>query len=171
MDILFKNTTKYTKDLYLSFLYFHNEKFGIKYHLFSLLVIIFFISCIILQLSNLLFVPAITLTIFLVGFVVYRYSFFNSKVSKELKSSKIADSKEITFCFYDNRIEIFTGNTALSVKYNQIYKIFDMPDLFYIYIGKQCALLVSKNGFTIGNALDFSDFLRKKCWRKYKQPD
>ena len=169
MNLLFKNTTKYTKELYLSFLNFHNQTFGIKYHLFSFLVIVLFVSGIIMQLSYSLFIPAITLAICLIGFVIYRYSFSTSKISKELKSKKIDDNKEITFCFYDDCIEVFNESTGVSLEYKKIYKVYELPDLFYIYLSKQYALLIDKNSFTVGNYLDFSDFLRRKCWRKYKE--
>ena len=50
-----------------------------------------------------------------------------------------------------------------------IYKVYELSDSFYIYANKQYAWLVNKNSFSIGNYLDFSEFLRKKCWRKYKE--
>lgn len=169
MDLLFKNTTKYTKQLYLNFLNFHNINFGLKYHLFSLFVIIILLIGIIFQLVNMVFIPAITLIIFLVGFIIYRYHFSINKVSDELKTKKISNEKEVTFCFYDDHIEVPNENEIIKLKYRQIYRIFEMQDLFYIYINKEVALLVSKNGFTIGNYLDFSDFLKKKCHMKYKE--
>lgn len=169
MNLLFKNTTKYTKNLYLNFLTFHNKIFGLRYHLFSFFGIAFFVIGIIMQLSYLLFVQALIFTAFLIIFVIYRYSFSTSKISKELKSKKMNDSEEINFCFYDDHFEVLNESTGVSLEYKKIYKVYDLPDLFYIYISKQYALLVDKNSFTIGNHLDFSDFLIKKCKRKYKE--
>ena len=39
MEILFKNTTKYSKTVYQEFLQFHNEKMGFKYNLHSVQII------------------------------------------------------------------------------------------------------------------------------------
>lgn len=169
MDLLFRNTTQYTKQLYLSFLDFHKLKFGAKYQLYNIFIIIILISFIIMQLSYKLFVPAITLLVILVCFILYRYTFSSSKISKELKSKKISEGRDITFNFYDHHFEVSNESNISKLNYRHIYRIFETDKFFYIYIDKNYALILRKDGFSIGNSIEFSDFLKRKCFTKFKQ--
>ena len=54
------------------------------------------------------------------------------------------------------------------VRYFKLYKIFETTDFFYLYIDKEHAFLIDKNGFTFGSAEEFSKFIHKKCLFKYK---
>ena len=51
MNMLFKNTTKYSKECYENFLIFHNKKFGVSSNFYTLLIVILMAFCIVLQLK------------------------------------------------------------------------------------------------------------------------
>ena len=101
MKILFRNTTKYNKEIYQEFLEFHKNKYQFSYILYTALVLI---------------------------------AFF--------------------FCF------------AMQVKYHN----YNIAILFAIglYIDKTHAYLLDKSGFTKGTVDEFSDFIKKRCWWRFK---
>ena len=45
----------------------------------------------------------------------------------------------------------------------RLFKVFETKDYFYLYIDDENAVLVSKNGFKLGTAEEFSEFIKKKC--------
>ena len=69
MNMLFKNTTKYSKECYENFLIFHNKKFGVSSNFYTLLIVILMAFCIALQLkagnTQLVFIFILTLICFL----------------------------------------------------------------------------------------------------------
>ena len=51
MKVLFKNKTKYTKEMYKEFLEFHEEKYGTTYYIYTIIFILSFVFCIVMQLK------------------------------------------------------------------------------------------------------------------------
>ena len=74
MKPIFKNTTKYSKEIYMKFLEFHNQKYGLKYQIYTILFIILLIYCIIINIKYQNTLPAIIFTIVL-GLVIYQRYF------------------------------------------------------------------------------------------------
>ena len=55
------------------------------------------------------------------------------------------------------------------IRYFELYKIFETKEYFFLYVDETHSLIVSKEGFEIGTAREFSDFIRKKCLLKYNR--
>lgn len=170
LKILFKNITKYDKEIYTDFLKFHQKVFGLKYSLYTAFIIGILLILIALQLRihNIDF--AIILCFVIVGFFLWRYLHPASEVSKEFNSEKIQNKKEFTFTFYEKKIKIRENDKLETyiIKYNELYRIYETKDFFYLYTDSTHSLLINTNSFIIGNSKEFSEFIKKKCKFKFK---
>ena len=70
MKILYKNKTKYTKEVYSKFLQFHQNKFGNKYTFSTVVTILLLCFCIITNLQYYHKSVAFILLIFLIIFYI-----------------------------------------------------------------------------------------------------
>ena len=95
MKVLFKNKTKYTKEMYKEFLEFHEEKYGTTYYLYTIIFILAFVFCIVMQLKYANYLLALITAITLIGFVFWRFYHPIKTVKKEIKSKKIEEEQEI----------------------------------------------------------------------------
>lgn len=170
LKILFKNVTKYNKEIYTDFLKFHQKVFGVKYSLYTAFVIGLLLILVAMQIRSHNMDLAIILCFVIVGFFLWRYLHPASEVSKEFNSEKIQNEKEFTFTFYEKKIKIRENDMldTYIIKYNELYKIYETKDFFYLYIDRTHSLLINTNNFIIGNPEDFSEFIKKKCRLKYK---
>ena len=75
MNILFKNTTKYTKQAYEKYLQFHQNKYGYNYQFITIVTILLLCFCIIMNLKYTNYITTVVLSIILGTFCYYR--FFN----------------------------------------------------------------------------------------------
>lgn len=87
-----------------------------------------------------------------------RYQDTKKKYSKNRESC-------FTFSFYNFYFTI-NKNTFY---YFKLYKVYETKDYFYLYIDDENAAMVSKNGFKVGTAEEFSKFIKKKCLLKYSK--
>lgn len=169
MKILFKNTTTYNKEIYNEFLNFYNKKYHFLYTLYTALVIAIFLFCLGVQVKAHNYTLAIIFCCTLTVFFLWRYLHPFSIVKNELKSDKIVEHKKFSFVFYEKKFKT-RDNINYSVnKYYKLHRVFETEDFFYLYMDKIHALVLDKNGFTIGTPEDFSLFIKKKCKFKYKK--
>ena len=170
MEILFKNTTKYGTENYQEFLQFHSKMFGLKYDLLSIVTILLLLFFTIVQiyLRHFLFIMVILCGI--LCFFIWRYIYPAIKVSKTYNGETVqSDTKSIfTFTFYKKYFTIYDNNNTSEIKYYKLYKVFETPTFFYLYIDHSRSLLLDKKNFSIGTSDDFSKFIRKKCWNKFQ---
>lgn len=169
LKILFKNSTKYNESVYMEYLKFHEKKFGLKYTLYTAFIIGLLLFCLIVQVNAHNFTLAIIFCSIISGFFLWRYLHPISEVSKEFKSDKIQNEQKFTFIFYRNNFKVRAKLQTYIIKYNELYKIFETSSFFYLYIDKTHAMLLNKDSFSIGYADDFSSFIQKKCWYKFKK--
>ncbi len=169
LKILFKNQTKYSVAIYEKFLAFHRKKYHFPYVAYTIMVVSFILISLILQIKSHQFNLAVLLCCALTFFILWRYLHPISQVSKEYKSNKIQKEKEFTFKFYYKFFTVTNQKEIFKIKYYELYKIFETRDFFYLYIDKTHAFLIDKSKFTLGSCSDFSTFIRKKYWWKYKK--
>lgn len=162
MEILFKNKTKYTKEIYQKYLQFHQDKFGMKYKFITILTILLLSFCFIINLKYSNYDTAFIFIIVLILFFIYRFFYPIKKVKKELKTEKFEKEKEFTFTFYDKFFIISNEKDSKKIKYWKLYKIYETEEFFYIYIDKTHAFLLDKSSFSKGNTSEFLKFLKKK---------
>ena len=99
---------------------------------------------------------------FLVWRVFHPYFF----VKKEANSNKVQKSMKNTYSFYDKYMKIRNKSTVIKLNYYKLYRVFETNNYFYLYINKNYSFVLSKDGFSIGNPVDFYKFIKKKTWYK-----
>ena len=161
MKVLFKNTTKYSKENCNNFINFHTNRYWkkelIKYILIFLIFVYIFITNIIYK--NWYFL----LDLILIGTLIY----FTSKQNQEKKRKERKKVKEYTFFFYKRYIKIKYRREYDRILYFNIKKIFETEKNFFLYTDDTHSLILDKDGFVVGNEKDFSEFIKKKCPFKY----
>ena len=103
------------------------------------------------------------IVLILVGILIYCIS--KQKQEKKIKARK--KIKEYTFYFYERYIKIKYRRKFDRILYFNIKKIFETDKNFFLYTDDTHSLILDKDGFFIGNAKDFSKFIKKKCPFKY----
>ena len=165
MKVLFKNTTKYTKENCNNFLEFHTNKYGKKELIELILVIICIGYIIVFNIININWI--LLLMAILIGIGIYFYKKNNNIKSKKQKNT----IKEFTFYFYDKYIKIKYKRNFERLKYFQLHKVFETEEYFFLYLDEKQSLILSKSGFEVGNPKGFSKFIKGKCPFKYKNED
>lgn len=169
LKALFKNTTKYNKTVYQEFLQFHSKHYKFSSTLYTAAIIALFLFCVIVQVKSHNFTLAITFCFLLTSFFLWRLFHPIFEVSKEWKSSKIQNEKEFTFLFFEKYFKIRDKLQVQHISYRKLYKIFETSTFFYLYIDRTHAFLLDKSSFSIGSPEDFSEFIHKKYWYKFKK--
>lgn len=165
MKVLFRNTTKYTKEKYNDFLKFHDNKYGTK----ELIRLILIGLCLLyIFIFNIVCKKWYIILLFIVlAVIIY---FFNKLSSdKRGKKNKRKIEKEYTFYFYENHIKIKYKRQFERLKYFSLHKIFETDKYFFLYLDERNSLILSKDGFEIGTAEGFSKFIKGKCPLKYSK--
>lgn len=165
MKILFKNITKYNAKNYNQFIKFHSEKFNFSYNMYNIIMTILLMYCIVLNIiqKNILLI-LLFFSLLIVLFLVRIYF----PIKRYQKTKKLySKNKEENFCFTFYNFYFSVNKKAFP--YFRLYRVFETKDYFYLYINEDNAILLNKNGFKIGTAKEFSEFIKKKCLFKYKK--
>ena len=166
MKEIFINKTKCSKKEYNMFIKSHQQQYGLKEDLYTLIYVIFFISFIIYSLKNSIYFAVIMLIIVLILFLAYRIIYPNIVVKKELKSKKIIQEQVNTYNFYKYYFKVENNQGKSNIMYFKIFKVLENKTHIYLYLTNTRAFVVS--GFEKGTSEDFSKFLRKRVWFRYK---
>lgn len=169
LKVLFKNKTKYTKEIYKKFLEFHTKRYNLQATVFNVIVIALILFLIVLQIAYRYYSIAILSTIIFTGFCLYRYFHPILVVKKELKGETISQEKSFTFKFYEKYFKVSDNINVNKVKYLNLRRGFETKDFFYLYLDKTHAFIINKKNFSIGKSIDFSEFIKKKCFLRYKK--
>lgn len=167
LEILFKNKTKYTKDVYDKYLTFHMKKYNFSYRLYTATIIFLILFCIVLQIKYHNYNLVIIFCIVLTCFFLWRFLHPIKQVQDEYNSDTLTHEKEFTFCFYQDYFSIQDKRNLSKFHYYKLYKVFETNDFFYLYVDKTHAFLIDKFNFSIGNSSDFIVFLKHKTFFKY----
>lgn len=168
MKLLFENTTKYTQEIYNTFLEFHSKKFGFSYVLYNVISIALILFCIVMLVAYHYLTIAIFLCCILTGFILWRYLHPIMEVSKEFNSEKIQKETSFTFKFYKTFFTCQDDKFISKIKYYKLRKVFETDNFFYLYIDRNHSFLIDKSKFKYNNSSDFSNFIKKKLWFNYK---
>jgi len=165
MKPLFKNITKYNSKIYNQFIKFHGEKFNFSYNLHTVIMGILLIYCIILSIVQKNWVLMLLFLAMLAFTFLIRMYFPMKRYQKTKK--QYAENKESHFSFTFYNFYFSAGKSTFT--YSRLHKVFETKDYFYLYINEDNAILVSKTGFNLGTAEEFSEFIKKKCFFKYSK--
>ena len=164
MDPLFKNTTKYTNKTYQKFIDFHNKKFDLSSTLYTIVMFILIIYCFIYSISQKTFLLSL---VFFIAFILYSILKIYVPTQKYKKTKNKYQDKPsyYTYIFY----KMYFTISDKPIYYFKLHRIFETTDCFYLYIDDDTAFSVSKSGFKLGTAEEFSKFIQKKCFFKYRK--
>lgn len=85
--------------------------------------------------------------IYLMGSLIVPLAVFVThvyKVKKECNTNKSVQDAVIHFTFFEERFEVSRANGSLSYGYEQIYKVIETKDRFYIFVSQNQALPIVK---------------------------
>lgn len=168
MKEIFINETKSSKKEYNMFIKAHGKQYGLQEDLYTIIYAVLFFCFIIYSFFNGMFLPGIIIITVLVLFLSYRIIHPYVTIKKELKSKKIKNEELNTYKFYKYYFKVKNKQGEANIIYFKIYKVLETGTNFYIYLNNTNAYVVSKQGFIKGNSDDFSDFLRRRVWHRYK---
>ena len=132
-QLLFKNTTQYSKKVYDQFTRFHNEKFSLSYDLFTIFILILLIYCLVITILNKVVFVAILFALVLISFLFYRIFSPMLLYKKEVNKKVITKETTFKFYFYDNYFKIRDGLNHDTIHYFRLYKVFETRKFFYLY--------------------------------------
>ncbi len=169
MEALFKNKTTFSQENYMKLVAFHQKKNNWKYWLYTATFSILLIICLAFQLiaKDYLFVFICLFILF--GFLAYRFINPYHKTRKELSSDKVQNHMINYYFFYEKYFKIKNKLGTSKLKYYKLYKVYETKEYFYLYIAKDYAFILDKNGFEIGSTKQFSQFMKHKMRFKFSK--
>ena len=168
MEKLFENKTKYSQKEYDIFLESYKKEYATSDYAYIIFNIVFFGFCMILAFIERELFLAIALLVGIIIYLWFRIIRQNIIVEKTKKSKKVSGNFVNNYDFYKNYFNVKNIDGKAQILYFKLYRVVETKDCFYIYISRQYAYIVSKNGFTKGTPEEFSKFIKKKVYTKYK---
>lgn len=119
----------------------------------------------------------ITCAIVCVAFAI-GYPFFNclvqvSKIKKNVSQNKNFTQTQQFFVFSEDglslQIRVGARSSDYEIPYNQIFKAFETNTNFYVYIGRQQALIINKNDIDEGNVEQLCSYLRTGLGKRFSE--
>lgn len=168
MEELFENKTKFSQKEYNTFLKSYKEEYATSETLYMVFNIIFFgFSMIYAFISGEILLGLILLVGILI-YLWYKIIRTSKRVYRDMNSEKLSGKFVNTYKFYKNYFKVENPDGNAQIAYFKLYRIVETNTHYYIYLSREAAFIVSKIGFTKGTATEFSEFLRKKVFFKYK---
>ena len=162
MELQFKNVTKSTKSVYNEFVKFHSEEHRHEYLFKAILILIVVVYMTIFNIIYKNYISAIIIILAVVLIGIYREKEQKNVTKRELNSSKIKNSEDIEYCFYNKYFTTKVNENKQKVRYYKIYKVYSDNKNFYLYLDKTHAFILNKKGFTKGTPDEFNKFILKK---------
>ena len=168
MEELFENKTKYTQKAYDIFIDSYMQEYSLSNKLFMLWNFSFFGFCAVLAFYSKEIMLGIAIIIGLLiylAFIVVKPILEGKKVQK---SEKLSGTFINTYKFYKKYFRAENPDGEAQIYYFKLYKIVETEEYFYLYISRDYAFIMAKSGFTKGTIEEFTNFMRKKIYLKYK---
>ena len=154
--ILYKNKTIITKSIFINGIkiYFKKRK------IVKILRIIMIFLILICDLKYLVDKDYVQIFLFM---PILLYILFMHKIFYFIatKKQKYTFNLEKTYRFYNNRLEIITDISKLTVAYDKIKFAFENDEAFYM-IFEHSLICIDKNNFNINHDIDFNYFIKAK---------
>lgn len=170
MQPIIENKTVLTEDLYMSGIkqyYKIGHRFSRYMAIAYAVVILGFAAFFLYDLNFLLGIPFLLISIFIL-FVEFRgYGIFLKKSFKKFAILHHSHYEvEITFRFYDKRLEQETDRTELGVEYKSISRAYDFPDVILLVYGKS-VIIMDRDGFVVGSASQAKELMKNNGVKVY----
>lgn len=168
MEKLFENKTKYSQKEYDIFIESYIKEYATSDNIYIFFYIAFFGFCMVYAFIEKEIILGIILLVGLIVYLWFKIIRPNQLVEKTKKSRKVSGNFVNKYEFYKNYFKVENPDGNAQVLYLKLYRVVETKSYFYIYISREYAFIVSKLGFTKGKSEDFSKFLKKKVFTRYK---
>ena len=177
--IMIEVTTKYTKESYLKFHWFHIARSGVRKVVY--IAMLAFLFCAGAALLMYMFIadfdnqPSIFFLSFLsLSLPLYCIIFPYINASIAFKKSPVLFDMGLTFTFHE---DYFTAQSTgmvssiSNIRYEALYRVYQTRDSFYLYLQQRQSYIIDKTHFTVGKPEDLAALLEKaisaKKYRSY----
>lgn len=161
------NTTVYSKQIVLAFQRF-NARLAKKlpwstYALFAVLFALLATGLV----YSIVIRGWIYLAIIVVGLIVFGRRFYFLYIAPERKfdKSSFKDNSQ-SYVFRKQGFSVVDGENEMKRRYEDVLRVYETPEAFYLYFNKGQAFIVAKDGFTAGTAEDLRRRLTEKLSAK-----
>lgn len=168
MEELFVNKTKYSKEEYETFLNSYSDEYATSENAYIIFNIAFFGFCMVMAFRNNETLLGIALLIGLLIYIWFKFIRTAKQNKKDRESEKLSGNFVNTYKFYKNYFNVENPEGKAQILYFKLYRVVETNTNYYIYLSRDVAFIMSKEGFTKGNELEFSQFIKKKTFGKYK---
>ncbi len=169
MGELFINKTKCTKEEYDRFQESYKKEYALSEWISVLYYFVFFIFCIVMSFISKEFKLGIILIIAFCLYLFYKFIFMPKRIKKQEGSNQLVKEYVTTYIFYNKIFTSKNEDKEVSTPYFKIYRVIETKTNYYIYVSREYAFIVSKEGFENDKEAEFKEFIKKKVKLKYKQ--
>jgi len=176
--MIFEVKTKYTKESYRKFQWFHLARGGARKVVFIVSLAVMFLAGALLLLTSIFFEADLSVTVFLALFFFLLPIFYilvpRINANSVYKKSPALFDTGLSFTFQEDYFTVLTtgmisGNS--DIRYEALFRAYQTKDSFYLYLQQQQSYIIDKASFTAGTPEDFAVFLAKvmpaKKYRSY----
>lgn len=167
MELLFENKTKCTDKEYQKYLETYKKEYALSENINTVIYLIFLIFCITFAIKEKQIILGIGLIMIVIIFIWYKL-IRPYKLLQKTQQSTTLGQYICNYKFYKNNFEVKAPEGTATIFYFKLYKVIETNTHFYIFISKENGFIISKNGFTKGEAKEFSKFIIKKVNFKYR---
>ena len=168
MDEIYLNKTKTTQKEYDEFLKICQKEYGMSENLYTVFYLVFFGFCMVMAFKTGEKLLGIALLMGLAIYMAYKFVRPIKIINKQKNNNKITKNYTNTYKFYKNYFTVENPDGNAQTLYLKIYRVVETNTHFYIYISREVAFIVAKKGFEKGTSEEFSAFIKKKIWNKYR---
>ena len=168
MEELFVNVTKCTEQEYKKFLQSYAKEYAVPELLGILFYCAFFIFCIYLTIRHQEFKLLAILIIAFILFLYYKLILVPNKRRKQANEKILGKECVNKYIFYNNFFSTISNDGEAQTLYFKMYRVVETKTNFYIYIAREYAFILSKDGFKDNKLDEFRQFIKKKALLKYR---
>lgn len=158
----FQNVCHYT----VSNIYKFQLTFLLKNPIFYLLPVSVLLCILVKAYQIALFVGIFSLVYYI--FIPVLYYVSAKKTVERIKERNFGKNVENTVTFTENALYNTASGNTIGIEYGAVKKVMSFKDCYYIVTKTNQAFLVSKEGFTMGDAAAFPAFLKEKTGKKVR---
>ena len=96
------------------------------------------------------------------GLLIYCYYFLVIREMKKQSDHLHGGILPETILKFGDKIEMTEGKVHMEFEYRQIIKIYRLPNLYALMIGRSQSILAAKDGFVKGTKEEFEKFIEEK---------
>ena len=154
--VLYENKTSFSKPVFINGIKIYLK----KHKIFKILRVVMIFLILIYDLKYLIDKNYFRILLYLPHLltIIFMHKIFYFIATKK---QKYTFNLEKTYRFYNNRLEIITDISKLTVAYDKIKFAFENDEAFYM-IFEHSLICIDKNNFNINHDIDFNYFIKAK---------